>query len=131
MILVITLLVIIIFIGYMLYLTKGSEYDTFQSRKIEETKQWLYHAINAICYHCDINLSYTIMETDTITHIDGEIVYLVMWDTLHGRVYSNNKLLYDMINELSKRDYVSPDKNINSVLLTTAKNLGYYYVEEE
>jgi hypothetical protein len=95
--------------------------NTYKNFIISETINWLYDAINKICYRSNININYKIIETNDMSYVDDNIIYLVVWNKKHDRIYNENTLLYSC---LTKIPQLLQDDKAN--LMETAIKLGYY-----
>ena len=142
-ILVYIFIIVLILIGltfaYIRFDPKLDHYDLIRQQKVNETIQWLYQAVNNVCYHCNMTPIYNIVETsqisytDKVTHphnIKGTI-YLVVWNDKHSRVFNHNTLMYAMLHEIThilspSIHHEPPFDSIESILINTAIDLGYY-----
>lgn len=115
------------------------EYEIARRQHVHNTIQWLYRAVNDVCYRCNMSPSYQIVETSQITYTDKVAtphnikgtIYLVVWCEQHGRVFSHNTLMYAMLHEIThilspSVHHEPPFDSIESLLINTAINLGYY-----
>jgi hypothetical protein len=106
---------------------------------VDETIEWLYQAVNAVCYRCNMSPIYNIIETEQITYTDKTIsshnikgtINLVIWDDTKGRVFNRNTLMYAMLHEIThilspSIHHEPPFDSIETLLLDTATRLGYY-----
>lgn len=134
----ILLLVIITWI-YIRFDTKIISNDTNKKQSVIDTIQWLYRSVNDICYHCNMSPIYEIKETCDITYTDKVTsshnikgtIHLVVWNNLHNRIYSHNTLMYAILHEIAhilspSIHHEPPFDSIESILLNTAIQLGYY-----
>jgi hypothetical protein len=133
-VIIVVVLIILLTWIYLGYATNSDK--NYRSQKIKETVNWLYQTINDICYQCNMSPIYDIRETSQITYTEKTtqahsikgIIYLVIWDAENNKVFNKNTLLYAMIHEITH--ILSPSIHhqppIESLLLTTATNLGYY-----
>jgi len=122
MILYILLFIIIIILIILIIIFIFNRPESYKSIKINETIDWLYEAINKISYHSDISIIYKIIETKQISYVDNNIIYLVIWDEKHDRIYNENTLLYSCLHKFSQ----ILGEDFKSVLFETAIKLGYY-----
>jgi hypothetical protein len=113
--------------------------EFIRQQKVKETIQWLYRAVNDICYSCNMSPIYEIKETFQITYsekitnihnIKGTI-YLVVWNEKYGRVFSRNTLLYAVLHEIAhilspSVHHKEPFDSIETLLLNKAIELSYY-----
>ena len=137
-VMIILLLVILSWI-YIRFEAKTDQYEIVRTQKVHETISWLYQSVNDICYHCNMSPIYDIRETAQITYtekitkphnIKGTI-YLVVWDEKHSRVFNCNTLMYAVLHEIAhilspSIHHEPPFDSIETLLLNTATNLGYY-----
>lgn len=136
-------IVVLIIVGliwiYFRFDHKVNQYELIRQQKVNETIQWLYQAVNDVCYHCNMAPIYNIFETTQITYTDKVTnphnikgtIYLVVWNDKHGRVFSHNTLIYAMLHEIThilspSIHHEPPFDSIESILMNTAINLGYY-----
>ena len=114
-------------------------YQQTRQRKVQETIQWLYQAVNDVCYRCNMSPIYDIVEANQITYTDKVTtphnikgtIYLVIWNEQHERVFNHNTLMYAMLHEIAhilspSVHHEPPFDSIESILMNTAINLGYY-----
>lgn len=121
MIIYVTIIIItIVLIISIFYLV--SKKDSYRKTRISETVDWLYECINNICYHSKININYKILETDKLSYVDNNIIYLVIWNEKHDRIYNENTLLFSC---LTKIQQIIKDTNQIDIF-DIAKKLGYY-----
>jgi hypothetical protein len=141
-ILIIILLIIGLICIYIKFEPKTNDinhYELIRKQKVTETIQWLYQAVNDICYRCNMSPIYDIIETTQITYTDKIInphnikgtIYLVIWDEIHGRVFNHNTLIYAILHEIThilspSIHHEPPFDSIESILLNAAIDLGYY-----
>lgn len=89
---------------------------------INERIQELYKIINSICYQCDINISYRIVD-DIIAYTekqeDTTILHVPIWNDMVQRPYNTNSLLAILLDQLM---LVTDNTNLQS----TAIKLGHY-----
>ncbi|CAH6420834.1 Hypothetical protein HVR_LOCUS1302 [uncultured virus] len=116
-----------------------SHYEQIRQQKVNETIQWLYRAVNNICYDCNMSPVYEIKETSQITYTDKissshnikGTIYLVVWNETHGRVFHYNTLIYATLHEIAhilspSVHHEPPFDSIESILLNKAIDLDYY-----
>lgn len=115
------------------------QYESIRRQQVHNTIQWLYRTVNDICYRCNMAPIYEIIETKQITYTDKVtnphnikgIIYLVVWDEPHGRVFNHNTLIYAMLHEIThilspSIHHEPPFDSIESILMNMAINLEYY-----
>jgi len=139
-ILIVILLIIVLIYIYVKFDSRLiSNYELIRNQKVNEMIQWLYQAVNDICYRCNMSPVYNIIETSHITYTDKVInshtirgtIYLVIWDEKHGRVFNHNTLIYAILHEIThilspSIHHKPPFDSIETLLLNTAIDLGYY-----
>jgi hypothetical protein len=137
MYLLIISLLIILFLFYLCFRSSSpsNSYLRFRHNQTHDTIQSLYQICNNICYHCNFNPIYTILESSHITYTDSSsyntskgTIHLVIWNTKYSRSFDRNTLLFFLLRELSLIISPSSDNSssINAILLNTAVNLGYF-----
>lgn len=122
-----------------IYIWSGNQYDTVRDKKVKETIKWLYRSVNDICYHSNMSPIYEIIENDQITYtekiikndISKGIIYLVIWDDTHNRLFQTNTLIYAILHEIThiispSSHHEAPFDSIENILLNKAIALGYY-----
>ena len=113
-----------------------------RKQKVNETIQWLYGAVNDICYQCNMSPIYEIIETSQITYTEkgnnfsniksGEgKIYLVIWNESQEQLFNYNTLIYAMLHEIAhilspSVHHKPPFDSIESKLLNKARDLNYY-----
>lgn len=138
---VISIVIILILLGwiYLRAYPAVEYYEHTRQKQTQETIQWLYRAVNDICYRCNMSPIYDIVETTQITYTDKitkphnikGTIYLVLWNDRHGRVFSHNTLIYAMLHEIThilspSIHHEPPFDSIEAILINMAINLGYY-----
>lgn len=136
---ILTVVILIIILSLIYTRFNVDQYEMIRKQKVNETIQWLYQAVNDVCYRCNMSPIYDITETEQITYTDkitsshnitGSI-YLVVWDDTRGRVFTHNTLIYAMLHEIThilspSIHHEPPFDSIETLLLDTAISLGYY-----
>lgn len=142
--LIFSVCVIILIIGLLFAVFVRLEYkydkDEYErQKKVDMTINWLYKAVNEICYKCNMHPIYEIKETFDVTHSEKNIkdfnikgtINIVMWDIANKKIFSYNTLIYAALHEISH--ILSPTINhdppfdaIESILLKKAEELNYY-----
>lgn len=141
-ILIVILLIIGLIYVYIKFepnLNEINHYESIRKRRVTEIIQWLYQAVNDVCYRCNMSPIYDIIETSHITYTDKIInphnikgtIYLVVWDEKHDRVFNHNTLIYAVLHEIAhilspSTHHEPPFDSIETLLLNTAIDLGYY-----
>lgn len=124
---------------YLKFDTGYNQHEFMRRQKVNETIQWLYRSVNDICYNCNMSPIYEIKECFQITYIDKitsshnvkGIIYLVVWNETHGRVFDPNTLIYSVLHEIAhilspSIDHEPPFDSIERILLNKAIELSYY-----
>jgi hypothetical protein len=124
---------------YVKFNVESNSYELIRRQNVNDTIEWLYQIINDVCYHCNMSPIYDIVETSQITYTDKitkthnikGTIYLVVWDDKYGRVFNHNTLVYAVLHEIShilspSIHHEPPFDSIESLLMNTAINLGYY-----
>jgi hypothetical protein len=138
-VLIVIFLILMLAWIYIRYDAKTDHYEVVRSHKVKETIRWLYQSVNDICYQCNMSPIYNIHETTNITYTEKltnnhnikGIIYLVVWDEKNSRVFNPNTLMYAVLHELAhilspSIHHEPPFDSIETILLNTATNLGYY-----
>lgn len=133
---IVVILIVLIFI-YVRIKPQTNHYENERQRQVNNTIQWLYKAVNDICYRCNMSPNYKIIETDQITYTDKIInntkgtINLVIWNERYDRTFNNNTLMYATLHEVAHIlsptiHHEPPFDSIESILINMATNLGYY-----
>lgn len=114
-------------------------YEQTRQQRINETIEWLYRAVNDICYQCYMNPIYEIKETSKVTYSVKTIynnnakgiINLEIWNEEQGRVFNHNTLIYSVLHEIAhilspSIEHKPPFDSIESTLLIKARDLQYY-----
>lgn len=114
-----------------------SQRDIDRRAQIASTIRWLYRSVNDICRQCGMEPQYEILDTAQITYTDKiekshtGVIHLAIWDDRNGAPFSANTLMYSVLHELAhilspSRGHAPPFDAIETLLLTTATEMGYY-----
>lgn len=136
----IVVIIVILIVLVMLYFRRYYDSNELIRRKqVNETIQWLYRAVNDICYRCNMHPVYNIIETNHITYTDKVTnphnikgtIYLVIWNEESGCTFQHNTLIYAMLHEIAhilspSIHHEPPFNSIEQILINTATDLGYY-----
>lgn len=136
-ILIIVIILLVLIAVYMKRAVNNNE--SIRREQVNETIQWLYRAINDVCYRCNMFPTYNIVETSQITYTDKVTnphnikgtIYLVVWDEKRCCTFCHNTLMYAMLHEIAhilspSIHHEPPFDSIEAILINTAINLGYY-----
>lgn len=132
-------LILILACIYVRFNNRVDTYEMQRQRKITDTIEWLYQAINDVCYRCNMSPLYNIVETTQITYTDKVTgahnikgtIFLVIWNEKHSRVFNHNTLIYAALHEIAhilspSIHHQPPFDSIENILLNAAVELGYY-----
>lgn len=129
----IVVILIVLILIYVHISPQTDHYENERQRQVGNTIQWLYKAVNDVCYRCNMSPIYKIVETNQITYTDKIVnntkgtINLVIWNERYDRTFNNNTLIYAMLHEIAHiLSPTMPFDSIESILINMATNLGYY-----
>jgi len=136
---IIIIIMVLLCLVWIYVYPRVDEYQKTRKNNVKTTIEWLYHAVNDICYRCNMSPIYDIVESKQITYTDKitkthnikGTINLVIWDEKHDRIFSYNTLMYAMLHEIAhilspSVHHEPPFDSIEQILINKAIELEYY-----